>query len=76
MFLNADVVHDLFCLFFPPTLLSLSPQPGIRMLRDRLFHAQTEAVQNRGGGSTSKTPNAAQIAAPKAQIMVSAFFFF
>uniref|UniRef100_H3DQ02 Protein transport protein Sec31A n=1 Tax=Tetraodon nigroviridis TaxID=99883 RepID=H3DQ02_TETNG len=45
-----------------------SDQPGIRMLRDRLFHAQTEAVQNRVGGSTSKT-TAAQVPAPKAQVM-------
>ncbi|XP_056881662.1 protein transport protein Sec31A isoform X1 [Takifugu flavidus] len=46
-----------------------SDQPGIRMLRDRLFNAQTEAVQNRAGGSTSKTAAAAQVPAPKAQVM-------
>ncbi|XP_029693435.1 protein transport protein Sec31A isoform X3 [Takifugu rubripes] len=46
-----------------------SDQPGIRMLRDRLFNAQTEAVQNRAGGSTSKTATAAQVPAPKAQVM-------
>lgn len=40
------------------------------MLRDRLFNAQTEAVQNRAGGSTSKTATAAQVPAPKAQVMV------
>lgn len=48
----------------------LPPQPGIRMLRDRLFNAQTEAVQNRAGGSTSKTVTPAQVPAPKAQVMV------
>lgn len=55
-----------FCLF----VFLLPPQPGIRMLRDRLFHAQTEAVQNRVGGSTSKTTTAAHVPAPKAQVMV------
>lgn len=40
------------------------------MLRDRLFNAQTEAEQNRLGGSTSKTATVAQIPAPKAQAMV------
>lgn len=41
------------------------------MLRDRLFHAQAEAVQSRVGGSTSKTTAAAQIPAPKSHVMVS-----
>lgn len=40
------------------------------MLRERLFQAQTEAVQNKVGGATPKTATAAQIPAPKAQVMV------
>ena len=59
-------------------LCSLSPQSGIMMLRDRLFHAQEEAAVgqqppnsfNRGDVSTAKPAPAAQTAAPKAQIMV------
>ena len=51
-------------------------QPGIMMLRDRLFHAQGEAPVgqqppnsfNRANVSTAKPAPAA--AAPKAQIMV------
>ncbi|XP_033467620.2 protein transport protein Sec31A isoform X1 [Epinephelus lanceolatus] len=52
-------------------------QPGIKMLRDRLFHAQEEAAVtqqpqnsfNRVSVSTAKPTPAAQAAAPKAQIM-------
>ncbi|XP_028285931.1 protein transport protein Sec31A isoform X1 [Parambassis ranga] len=54
-----------------------SDQPGIMMLRDRLFHAQGEAVVgqqppnsfNRANVSTAKPAPAAQAPAPKAQIM-------
>lgn len=67
-----SILLKTFCLnvlFLLVSFFLLSLQPGIRMLRDRLFHAQTEAVQNRVGGSTSKT-TAAQVPAPKAQVMV------
>ncbi|KAM7370685.1 hypothetical protein PAMP_010212 [Pampus punctatissimus] len=54
-----------------------SDQPGIMMLRDRLFHAQGEAAVgqqppnsfNRVAVSTAKPTPAAQAHAPKAQIM-------
>lgn len=54
-----------------------SDQPGVMMLRERLFHAQGEAVIgqqppssiNRVGVSTVKPAPAAQTPAPKAQIM-------
>uniref|UniRef100_A0A8D3CCI0 Protein transport protein Sec31A n=1 Tax=Scophthalmus maximus TaxID=52904 RepID=A0A8D3CCI0_SCOMX len=54
-----------------------SDQPGITMLRDRLFHAQGEVAVgqqppdsfNRVNVSTAKTAPAAQAPAPKAQIM-------
>uniref|UniRef100_A0A3Q3IHI1 Protein transport protein Sec31A n=1 Tax=Monopterus albus TaxID=43700 RepID=A0A3Q3IHI1_MONAL len=54
-----------------------SDQPGVMMLRERLFHAQGEAVIgqqppssiNRVGVSTVKPTPAAQTPAPKAQIM-------
>uniref|UniRef100_A0A3B4V7W7 Protein transport protein Sec31A n=1 Tax=Seriola dumerili TaxID=41447 RepID=A0A3B4V7W7_SERDU len=54
-----------------------SDQPGITMLRDRLFHAQGEAAIgqqppnsfNRVNVSTAKPTPAAQTTAPKAQIM-------
>lgn len=53
------------------------PQPGIMMLRDRLFHAQGEAAVgqqtpnsfNRVSVSTAKSTPAAQTPAPKAQVM-------
>ncbi|XP_035517041.1 protein transport protein Sec31A isoform X1 [Morone saxatilis] len=51
-----------------------SDLPGIMMLRDRLFHAQGEAVRqqtsnSRVSVSTAKPTPAAQTAAPKAQVM-------
>ncbi|XP_060883692.1 protein transport protein Sec31A isoform X1 [Labrus mixtus] len=54
-----------------------SDQPGIMMLRDRLFNAQGEAAGgqqppnslNRVGMSAAKPAPAAQTAAPKAQVM-------
>ncbi|XP_041671387.1 protein transport protein Sec31A isoform X1 [Cheilinus undulatus] len=54
-----------------------SDQPGIMMLRDRLFHAQGEAAggqqpsnsSNRASVSAAKPAPAAQAAAPKAQVM-------
>uniref|UniRef100_A0A672YMA6 SEC31 homolog B, COPII coat complex component n=1 Tax=Sphaeramia orbicularis TaxID=375764 RepID=A0A672YMA6_9TELE len=55
-----------------------SEQPGITMLKDRLFHAQGESAvgqqppnsYNRPNVSTAKPTPAAQTPAPKAQIMV------
>ncbi|XP_069011475.1 protein transport protein Sec31A isoform X1 [Embiotoca jacksoni] len=54
-----------------------SDQPGIMMLRNRLFHAQGEAAGgqqppnsfNRVSAATAKPASAAQTPAPKAQIM-------
>ena len=66
--------NEHLCVFVP----FFSPQPGIMMLRDRLFHAQGEAAVgqqppnsfNRGNASAAKPAPAAQTPASKAQIMV------
>uniref|UniRef100_A0AAQ5XJN2 Protein transport protein Sec31A n=1 Tax=Amphiprion ocellaris TaxID=80972 RepID=A0AAQ5XJN2_AMPOC len=60
-----------------------SDQPGLMMLRDRLFHAQGEAAAaaaqqppnsfNRVNVSTAKLTPAAPTSAPKAQIMVQIY---
>lgn len=64
--------------------MSLCWQPGIMMLKDRLFHAQGEAAvgqkpqnsSNRVGAAAAKpAPAAAHTPAPKAQIMVNHFVF-
>lgn len=63
-------------------VLPTSHQPGIMMLKDRLYHAQGEAAvrpqppnsSNRVGVSTARPTPAAQTPAPKAQLMVWSYF--